>query len=406
MATDWTTGTNAGGVEVLYTYFNKLPLSPSDIDRCRKLDRLKFIPRGSANRKGYEKMNIKKYMRHDILSPGKISLSDYEAICWSQRGCVTHEPNSTLRGTYQNLGKPTGKEVVKHLRVLTELGKKYGRRPALLLDLKATYKWLNENVDEIFVHIRNENRKSIFLNVDNPDSDSWVWHSGSTLVKGLQDIGDLHWCQGFSPELQQSFDDAGVRTIQKVTTEAVAAMDKTPLFRSQFRDMREQGFEVCVTFKARDHELQLPPAHKAWLSVNSKHFWRTFVASKAEPCVEVDASDYSSHCVKETIDWMYAGELPTFITSPSSNNGESKAKLDLALNILSLAHRWEITELHQRLQEFIVNLSDFINPYWVKHICKCAELAEAKELSRACNDFEAKNRVIMHQILSTEYNNV
>jgi hypothetical protein len=67
------------------------------------------------------------------------------------------------------------------------------------------------------------------------------------------------------------------------------------------------------------------------------------------------------------IDWMYTGELPTFITSPSSNNGESKAKLDLALNILSLAHRWEITELHQRLQEFIVNVSDFINPYWVKH---------------------------------------
>ncbi len=104
--------------EVLYAYFNRLPLSPSDIDRCRKLDRLKFIPRGSANRKGYEKMNIKKYMRHDILSPGKIALAEYEAICWSQRGCVTHQPNSTLRGTYQNLGKPTGKEVVSIVPLL------------------------------------------------------------------------------------------------------------------------------------------------------------------------------------------------------------------------------------------------------------------------------------------------
>lgn len=104
--------------EVLYTYFNKLPLSPSDIDRCRKLDRLRFIPRGSANRKGYEKMNIKKYMRHDILSPSKIALADYEAICWSQRGCVTHQPNSTLRGTYQNLGKPTGKEVASTFPLL------------------------------------------------------------------------------------------------------------------------------------------------------------------------------------------------------------------------------------------------------------------------------------------------
>ncbi len=190
---------------------------------------------------------------------------------------------------------------MKHLRILTELGKKYGRRPALLSDLKATYKWLNENVDEIFVHIRNENRKSIFLNVDNPDSDPWVWHSASTLVKGLQDIGDLHSVNGFLRSYNNLLIAAGVRTIQKVTTEAVAAMDRTSLYRSQFRDMREQGFEVCVTFKASDHELQIPPAHKAWLSVNSKHFWRTFVASKADPCVEVDASDYSSHCVKETI---------------------------------------------------------------------------------------------------------
>ena len=30
---------------------------------------------------------------------------------------------------------------MNHLKVLTELGKKYDRCPALLSDLKATYKW-------------------------------------------------------------------------------------------------------------------------------------------------------------------------------------------------------------------------------------------------------------------------
>ncbi len=66
------------------------------------------------------------------------------------------------------------------------------------------------------------------------------------------------------------------------------------------------------------------------------------------------------------IDWIYVGELPKFIASPSNNMKESKAKLDLALDMLSLAHYWEITELHQCLQEFIVNTADFLNPYWVK----------------------------------------
>jgi hypothetical protein len=86
---------------------------------------------------------------------------------------------------------------VKHLRVLVELGKKYGHRSALLSDLKATYKWLNDNEDEILVDIKNENQKSLFLNVDDPVADAWVWHSASTLVKDLQDVGDMHGVKTF-----------------------------------------------------------------------------------------------------------------------------------------------------------------------------------------------------------------
>ena len=66
------------------------------------------------------------------------------------------------------------------------------------------------------------------------------------------------------------------------------------------------------------------------------------------------------------VDWTYIGELPKLITSPSSSDEESKGKLELALEMLKLAHFWVVTELHERLQEFIVNAPDFINPYWVK----------------------------------------
>ena len=69
------------------------------------------------------------------------------------------------------------------------------------------------------------------------------------------------------------------------------------------------------------------------------------------------------------IDWMYVGELSESITSPSNHDEpKKKEKLDLALDMLRLSHYWEVTELYERLQVFIINASDdFINPYWVEY---------------------------------------
>jgi len=113
---------------------------------------------------------------------------------------------------------------VKHLRALTELGKKHGRCPALLSDLKATYNWLNENAGKIPAVIKNENQKSVFLNVDNPDSDPWVWHSASTLINNPQDIGDMHRVKGFLRNYANLMKAAGVRTIHDAAADTIAAM--------------------------------------------------------------------------------------------------------------------------------------------------------------------------------------
>lgn len=64
---------------------------------------------------------------------------------------------------------------------------------------------------------------------------------------------------------------------------------------------------------------------------------------------------------------MYVGEMSESITSPSGSDEEKQKKLDLALEMLSLSHYWEVTELHERLQEFIINAPDFINPYWYEN---------------------------------------
>lgn len=177
----------------------------------------------------------------------------------------------------------------------------------MLSDLKATYKWLNENVDEISSDIKNANSKEIFLNVDNPNSDQWVWHSASTLVKDLHDVGDLHDVKGFLRKYDSLLEAAGVRTIHKTTAKPVAATDRTSLHRSRFCELRERGFEVNVTFKTVDEEHQILPAHKAWLIMNSDYFWVRFVTSghtESEPGedVEIKVPDqHSSLCAKEII---------------------------------------------------------------------------------------------------------
>ncbi|KAF8344477.1 hypothetical protein F5887DRAFT_1075526 [Amanita rubescens] len=164
---------------VLYQYFNGLSLQyQRDARRCSELDQLRFIPRDPASRIGYDGIDLKSYMQRRVLSPSEITISKYEAICWSQRGRVDPQPNPTLCGTYESLGKPTEREVAKHLKVLAEIGQMHGHRSALLSDLKATYKWLDDRSYDISTVITEE---KIFLNVDNPDSDEWVWHSASQL---------------------------------------------------------------------------------------------------------------------------------------------------------------------------------------------------------------------------------
>ena len=105
--------------EVLYRHFNGLSmLYRRDAYRCTELNRLRFIPRNPIPRRGYEGINLGTYMQRRILSPSDIVVADYEAICWSQRGQVDPQPNGSLRGTYENLGIPTGKEVVRIIRSL------------------------------------------------------------------------------------------------------------------------------------------------------------------------------------------------------------------------------------------------------------------------------------------------
>ena len=202
---------------------------------------------------------------------------------------------------------------MEHLKVLAEIGRDCGHCPALLSDLKATYRWLNDHVDEICADILQENSNPLFLNVDDPKSDKWVWHSALNIVRDLHDVQELHDLKDFLRNYNDLLDAAGIRKIHNVIAEPVVKTDQTTFFREQFNEMRQRRCDVNVDFNAADDQYRILSAHRTWLGANSKHFRTLFLppaddggfreARKLKPgeCVTINAEDYSSRCVKEVI---------------------------------------------------------------------------------------------------------
>ncbi|KIL64220.1 hypothetical protein M378DRAFT_163460 [Amanita muscaria Koide BX008] len=394
---------------VLYQSFNSLQLSSLDSRRCSELDLLKFMPRVDSQRPDYDNINTIDYMAdipHGLLAPSQITIPEFEAICWSQKGQTNPPPNATLCGTYQTLGRPDGADVLAHLAVLVAIAQTHGRRRGLLLDLRATYKWLNDHANDIASMISQKKTELLFLNVDDPESDDWTWHPASNLVIDLQDIYDMHNVKGFLRNYNELLKVAGVRRVKKRKAEAISTTDNTLRhMRDRFNNMRQSGFGTDVVFKAQDAQCQILPAHKSWLVACNNHFGTTFIASGMKESQTLGSDirvEHSSMCVREVIDWFYVGKLSDLLINNSNDEEETKRRLELGLDMLSLADEWEVTDLHEQLQVFIINDQDFLNPYWVRLIQQHAEATMATRLLECCQRYEEENRSIIDDCTSQE----
>ncbi|KAM6499278.1 hypothetical protein JOM56_004786 [Amanita muscaria] len=391
--------------EVLYRYFNSLRLSPNDTWRCRELNNLKFIPRIDRQRLGYDDVDTVEYMAdlpRVLLAPTQITIPGFEAICWSQKGKTDPSPNATLCGTYQSLGQPDGSAVLAHLIVLAEIARDHGRHTGLLSDLKATYRWLNDHAGVITKLMKPRRNDKLFLNVDDPEFDEWIWDSASKLVIGLQDVGEIREVKGYLRTHNELLNAAGVRRVQKGPAKPIPSREDTSLdLPGRFNRMRQTGFGTDVVFVAQDSHNPILPAHTTWLVANHDHFEAVFVGSgmresRALESVQSVKVERSSMCVNGVLDWIYVEKFPDSLTNSSSGSDEeAKQRLDLALEMLSLSDEWEVTGLHRDLQVFIINDPHFVNPYWVGSIREHAEASTATELLQYCQRYEEANQTII-----------
>ncbi|KIL60390.1 hypothetical protein M378DRAFT_180440 [Amanita muscaria Koide BX008] len=292
--------------------------------RCSELDLLKFIPRVDSQRPDYDNINT-------LLAPSQITTPEFEASAGVGKGRQIHRLTQLYAAR------------IKRLAGLTDSTERMciaGTSSNTRGDSAKT--WPPEGITFGSPGHR-DLTEILFLNVDDPESNDWTWHSASNLVIDLLDIGDMHGVKGFLRNYNELLKGAGVKNEQL----------------KQYR-LQTRRCIICAI------------ASKICASLGTKVSWWPAIiitsGMKASPTLESDEPirvEHSRMCVREAIDWFYVGKLSDLLISNSNNEEETKRRLELGLDMLSLADKWEVTDLHEQLQVFIINDQDFLNSYWV-----------------------------------------
>lgn len=188
--------------------------------------------------------------------------------------------------------------------------------------MEETLKWLNENViesEDILYELQSEN---IFLNVDNPSTEAWIWKNANELAFEAEDINDgICYVREFLLPYDKLLRAAGVVQVfhPQCPMSNISESDSAKLqsIRTGFNDLRRKGLwtdVLFVTSRARDNDdTGIVPslvAHRSFLTVFSDYFSDLFCgefreandASSSNPIqfpVERSEGDYySADCVQ------------------------------------------------------------------------------------------------------------
>ncbi|KAJ7119509.1 hypothetical protein C8R44DRAFT_176382 [Mycena epipterygia] len=386
---------------VFRAYGEDMPLriQSTQTDIWRELDKLRFVPREPLRRRtmGIDESSV--YVKHlpNIVSPEQVLLLENEAIAWTQRAVVLYSPEERVLLANKTFGQPTPQEVVKHLRVLAlEVAKDYTSDIYLLSDLEATYRWLDDHQDEVEDFIIDHHDQPLFLNVDDPKTDPWLFHTADEMFFNILDGGELKSVKKFLLPFKDLLSVSGVEDIVNAPVPGLvrSSVDaQLTLLRTGFQTMRVEGKLTDVVFIADDDTRH--GAHRAFLAPTSDYlndlFCGAFTESgpgTADDPVEVEV-DYSGPCVEATLDYIYLAK------------GPGLERLEDLLDVMDLSNYWGLGELNQLVQARIIG-NNQISPATYEEVVARATALDAKLLLDACEFFERENREAI-QRLKGEY---
>lgn len=172
-------------------------------------------------------------------------------------------------------------------------------------DLKATYKWLDEQNPSTLQSVMAEFQESlIFLNVDDMDCDPWIWCRARQMAFATRDVGSIQRVRRFLSPFSRLLKAAGVLEAFYPELEAGDGaipdeQDLLRIYRGGFSELRAMNQLVDVTFTPEVEDSSeaitdacrpLLSAHRAFLSVCNAHLKDRFTGGYADSQIAL-ASD-------------------------------------------------------------------------------------------------------------------
>lgn len=150
-------------------------------------------------------------------------------------------------------------------------------------DVAKTYAFLNTNSAAAVEAIAtlDDSRSTIFLNVDDPETDDWRWDKVDDLVFETQDVDDnIRHVRKFLLPFSGLLTAAGVLPIhhpQYPSSPVDAASPGLASLHLSFNNLRQKHILTDILFITDDHvEGAEPIAHRAFLAACSEYFADAF----------------------------------------------------------------------------------------------------------------------------------
>ncbi|KAH8791247.1 hypothetical protein DL96DRAFT_1830349 [Flagelloscypha sp. PMI_526] len=426
----------------LFAYYNNnLPnqLMSSEQEWAR-LARFRFIPRAAFRRRSnVEGTSLESGCRilPRIVSPHDLVLPDFESVCWSQLARFEPDnlPTPNLIILNQKLGHPTCHNVVEHLKFLAlHAAPSYPHALWLLNDLKATYHWLQNNLEQCSPLLAANSAEKLFLNADNPSLDSWVWRGADSLIFDLaydiprENIFAVH--SFLTNNFRALLNAAGAKTIHDpdlMPLDYSGPVGSADL-KSMFSQMWQKGELLDLEFVPLDTRNSIAAVadpginslrgHRAFIAACVPHLLESlqsgmreslsfqyyldettaFVASKVigaptPTAIVIDLMNW----IKFHSEFLYTEKI-TLPVVPQDDNGDFAGALFVdVLEILPLADRWEMESLKDYLA-LLLKESGLITPDSHDRAREEARKFSATRLEDYCVRYGERNSSVLNRL--------
>ncbi|KAF9445202.1 hypothetical protein P691DRAFT_676124 [Macrolepiota fuliginosa MF-IS2] len=379
-----------------------------DPHQWNTISETEFVPResgglwrpGDGTEAGAEGtgLNVSQYVQRpfaELVALRDIVRQEYVSIAWSQRAVPRRALTEQLKRADPGLGCPSVGEVINHLRVLVfQVVPDHPNDPAVLSDLVATYRYLNEKAEESATDLADLREEALFLNVDNPREAgvNWVWEAPANLSFDVRDVGNFKSVRRFIHSYASLLVAAGALEVNHppgrsassaTTTVDLGRMDGV---RRKYEEMRRNTKLVDVKFVTRDDNPDDPLlGHRSFLAAHSDHFQQVFCSdfSEGQPAspeapVELRVPGSSRACVALILEYIYTGIVP--LSTP----------IGVLLDGLKLSKYWSIPELVECIQDCIIE-GRLVDPNNLTTIQDAARAEDLVRLTEHCEEYAARN---------------